>query len=64
MKLQNLIKCFAKFYILNPYGNMSVDRYDSKIAFSSSNLYTIPELFEYMKSLLDKGKKPWEDKKK
>lgn len=58
-----LDKVLAKFYILNPYGNMSVDRYDSKIAFSSSNLYTIPELFEYMKSLLDKGKKPWEDKK-
>lgn len=49
-------KVLAKFYILNPYGNMSVDRYDSKIAFSSSNLYTIPELFEYMKSLIDKAK--------
>lgn len=58
-----LDKVLAKFYILNPYGNMSVDRYDSKVAFSSSNLYTISELFEYMKSLLDKGKKPWEDKK-
>lgn len=58
-----LDKVLAQFYILNPYGNMAVDRHDSNVAFSSSNLYTIPELFEYMKSLIDQNKKPWEDKK-
>lgn len=58
-----LDKVLAQFYILEPSSNMSVDRYDSNVAFSSSNLYTIPKLFEYMKSLFDQGKKPWEDKK-